>query len=340
MEVKEQSVAQSVVEVGDLSLVGEARRTAVRLAEQMGMGEGERGSIAIAVSEMASNLVKHAMGGRILCEQLSGNGTRGLRVLAIDKGPGIRNISAALADGHSTAGTGGNGLGAIQRLATVFDIYSLPRQGTGVLAEFWPNRKAPSGNPFWVGGVSTALRGEAVCGDAWLFKTTRDTAWLMVADGLGHGVYAAEAAREANRILAQAESGSPASIMRDCHDALRKTRGAAAAIAMFEREKSKLCFAGLGNISAVLVNRQGCRRLASYNGTLGHQMSRLQEFTFPWADDSTLVMHSDGLATRWNLDDYPGILNKHPSLIAAVLYRDFSRELDDVTVLVTKNSEQ
>jgi hypothetical protein len=49
-----------------------------------------------------------------------------------------------------------------------------------------------------------------------------------------------------------------------------------------------------------------------------------------------LVMHSDGLATHWNLDQYPGLVGRRPSLIAGVLYRDFARGRDDVTVVVAK----
>jgi hypothetical protein len=65
-------------------------------------------------------------------------------------------------------------------------------------------------------------------------------------------------------------------------------------------------------------------------------MERLQEFTYPWNPESIFVMHSDGLISRWDLERYPGIWNKPPSVIAALLHRDFSRGRDDVTVLVAK----
>jgi len=338
MEVSEQSAAQWILEISDSSQPGEARRAAVLFAEQLGMSETDRGAVAIAVTELATNILKHAKRGYMFGGRLSVEGTVGMRVLAIDRGPGIRNIASALEDGYSTTGTAGNGLGAVRRLSTSFDIYSAPGRGTCVLADFWPGKKTPKNGPMQIGALSIALQGESVCGDSWLFKTSRSTEWLMVADGLGHGVYAAEAAREAERVLVESESASPASIMRDCHDALKKTRGAAVAIATIDHDKGTISFSGLGNISAILANGAHTRGLASHNGTVGHQMLRVQEFTFPWGKDSTLIMHSDGLATRWNLADYPGILNKHPSLIAAVLYRDFCRERDDVTVLVARNS--
>jgi hypothetical protein len=68
-------------------------------------------------------------------------------------------------------------------------------------------------------------------------------------------------------------------------------------------------------------------------------MRRIQEFTFPWNQDSALIMYSDGLTSRWDLDRYPGIISKHPSIVAGALYRDFERERDDVTVMVAKGFE-
>ena len=152
-------------------------------------------------------------------------------------------------------------------------------------------------------------------------------------------MFAADAALEAKRIFAETDSTSPSGMLRDCHDALKKTRGAAAAIAEINKEKRVLTFAGLGNISATLITGQGRRGLASHNGTLGHHMHKIQEFALPWNEDSVLIMYSDGLISRWDLDTYPGIISKHPSIVAAALYRDFDRERDDVTVLVAKNSE-
>lgn len=331
--------SQFVVDVSDPSHVGEARRAAVRSAQAMGMSENEGGGVAIAVTELGTNLLKHATTGRMVFESV-GNGTRGLRILSIDKGPGIANIMTALEDGYSTSGTSGNGLGAVKRLATRFDIYSRRDGGTCVLAEFWPKQKLPTAVlPLYFGVISLPLRGEEMCGDGWATRTTADFTYLMVVDGLGHGNFAAEAAREAERVFAETDSTSPAAILRDCHDALKKTRGAAAAIAAISKQKRILTFAGLGNISATLVSQQGRRGIASHNGTLGHQLHKIQEFALPWNGDSVLIMYSDGLISRWDLDHYPGLIGRHPSIVAAALYRDFDRERDDVTVLVAKNLE-
>jgi hypothetical protein len=160
----------------------------------------------------------------------------------------------------------------------------------------------------------------------------------MVVDGLGHGVLAAEAARQAERTLAAATRDSLLDIIHDTHLALRKTRGAAFALAKIDPQKGLLSFAGVGNIAASIVGPGSSRSMASHNGILGQQMERVQEFTAPWSRNNVLVMHSDGLAGRWDLERYPGIQNRHPSLIGAVLHRDFCRGRDDVTVLVAKTA--
>ena len=338
MEIGIQSGRQVVCEVAEATDAAAARRAVVHYAEQIGMAESDRSNVAISVTEMATNVIKHASRGKIMADPIQKNGSPGLRILAFDKGPGISNVAAALEDGRSTAGTAGNGLGAIRRLATHFDIYSYPAKGTCVLAEFFSHDRAPRNeNHAEIGVVSVPYPGETVSGDGWSSKTVPGGLLLMLADGLGHGFYAAEAAREVERLVKETASTSPAAILQDVHDALRKTRGAAVAIAAIDRESRRLCFAGVGNISATLLTRQNSRGMASHNGTAGHEIRKLQEFVFPWDPENLLVMHSDGLSGRWDLADYPGIWNKSASIIAAVLYRDFARGRDDATVLVTKS---
>jgi anti-sigma regulatory factor (Ser/Thr protein kinase) len=339
MEISVAPARQFLKEIVDPSQAGDARRVAVELAASIGMNETDCGKVAIAVTEVATNLIKHAQHGKILCEPVHHNGTLGLRVLSLDKGPGIQNISAALEDGYSTYGSSGNGLGAVRRLSTVFDLYSLPKVGTCIVAEFWPDKKRNASQSFSVGVVSQAMRGEPVCGDGWGTRSGADHSFFMVVDGLGHGTFAAEAAREAERVLVHSSSSSASSILRDCHDALKKTRGAAGAVAQISRDKGILTYAGVGNICAIVIDGEGRRGMASHNGTLGHQIHKIQEFTVPWNQASVLIMHSDGLGTKWDVNQYPGLAQKHPSIIAAMLYRDFQREKDDVTVMVAKNGD-
>ena len=328
-----------IIRVTDPTHASEARRHAAAYAEDANLGERERGSLAIVVTEMATNLVKHAGSGIIVVDAVGHNGSAGVRGLGLDKGPGIRDLSVALRDGYSTVGTGGNGLGAIKRLSNAFDIHTSPGIGTAVLAEFWPNnaRSTSRSSPIEVGVVSVPIKGEDCCGDGWGARKAGESVLLMVVDGLGHGILASEAAREAERVFAVSRTDSPTPILQDSHDALKKTRGAAMAIASLHLEKQLVSFAGVGNIGGYIVRPGATRGMASHNGTIGHYLDRVQEFTFPWDADSILVMHSDGLKSGWDLKPYAGIWSKHPGLIAGMLYRDYARDRDDVTILVAKN---
>jgi hypothetical protein len=122
-----------------------------------------------------------------------------------------------------------------------------------------------------------------------------------------------------------------------CHGALARTRGGAVAIAKVFASAERGTFAGVGNIVCRVEASSANRHLVSHNGTVGHTMRKVQEFAFPWPRGALLVMHSDGLVTHWNFDNYPGLTARHPALIAAVLYRDYDRGRDDVSVVVLRN---
>ena len=326
-----------LIKVGDASHAGEARREAIACAEEIQLDESEQGALAIVVTEMVTNLVKHSRDGSIIISKVGSNGNQAVRVLALDKGPGIRNLSAALEDGHSTAGTRGTGLGAIRRLSHNFDIFSA-ESGTIIVSEFWRSGKQPKDDAVWRSAtVTLPFPGEKIIGDGWLARKFANCTIFMVVDGLGHGPFAAEAAREAERVVSQITDARPAVILQDCHDSLKKTRGAAMGCAVVDWEQRLLHYAGVGNVVAAIVSPETSRSLPSNNGTLGHHLSKLQEFSYPWNLNNILILTSDGVNTRWRLNDYPGIWNKQPALIAGVLYRDFVRGRDDATVLVAKN---
>ena len=140
---------------------------------------------------------------------------------------------------------------------------------------------------------------------------------LFLADGLGHGSGAAEASREATRIFHQHAAEEPVAILRFVHDALRSTRGAAAAIADIDCEGGTVTFAGVGNIAGTVLADGARRNMVSHNGTLGHAARTVSEFTYPWISTALVVLNSDGLLSHWSLDGYPGIGSRDASLIAA-----------------------
>ncbi|OUL26750.1 ATP-binding SpoIIE family protein phosphatase [Nostoc sp. 106C] len=329
-----ESVAITITES---SQTGEARRVAMALATRLGFAETERGKVGIVVTEVANNLVQHAHGGVMLLRSLKHHLAVGIEVLSLDKGPGMVDVDECLQDGFSTSGTSGNGMGAIRRLSNLLEIYSIPNQGTALLAHLWsnPTLHAPE-KTLEIGVICLPKRGEDVSGDAWACQVEHHRSLLLVADGLGHGTEAASAASQAVRIFQDHHHRSPGAILEAAHAALRSTRGAVLAIAEIDFEQESVRFAGIGNIAASIFSFPKHHNLLSHNGTVGHEIRKIQEFSYPWYPNGLLIMHSDGLGAKWQLDRYPGLSQKHSSLIAGVLYRDFNRERDDVTVLVAK----
>lgn len=226
------------------------------------------------------------------------------------------------------------------RLAGEFDIHSLPGKGTAVLARVWSRRGKTEKDPdLDVGVVSLPKVGEQVCGDAWQCQLLAGRSLCLVADGLGHGSKAAEAAYGAIKMFVEQRSKGPAEIIERTHEALRSTRGAAVAVAQVDHPDNLVRFCGVGNIAAAIVTDESSRQLVSLNGTVGLEARKICEFSYPWNRESTLIMHSDGLMSRWDLKLYPTLAQRHPSLIAGVLYRDYNRGRDDITVLVAKAAE-
>jgi anti-sigma regulatory factor (Ser/Thr protein kinase) len=316
--------------VHDASGVGAARRAAVTLAGRIGCSESEGGKVALVATELATNLVRHGGGGELLLRPLAA--TTGIEMVAIDRGPGMASVEEALRDGYSTGGSRGAGLGAVRRIADRYDIFSAPGAGTAVLARLCLDGPPRPMSPL-VAGVSVPKSGETVCGDAWAWAATGDRWSLFVVDGLGHGPAAAEAASEAVRIYRDYPSAAPAEVLAAAHAALRPTRGAAIGLAEVRSSRGELTFTGVGNIGGAVLAGGTIQSLVSRPGIVGHECRKIQTFSYPWSEVSVLVLYSDGLQTRWTLDRYPSLASRDPALVAAVLYRDFARGRDDVTVV-------
>jgi anti-sigma regulatory factor (Ser/Thr protein kinase) len=309
------------------SQIGEARRDAQRLAIAYGLDATQTGRVAIAATELATNLCRHGGGGELLLQPVKSGDVETIELLAIDRGRGMSNVERCLNDGYSTGGTAGTGLGAVRRLSADFDIHSVPGEGTVVMSRVGTH----PGSRF--GAVSIPMKGETECGDSWALAEDQDSRCLMLVDGLGHGSFAATAAERAQESFAASVTETPHSMLERAHRALASTRGAAAAIARIT-QRSKLSYAGVGNITGYVVGADRSQGLVSYNGTLGVALLRLRQFEYEWPNDSLLVMHSDGLSARWDLRKNPMLRGKHPAVIAGVLYRDHARPRDDATVVV------
>ncbi len=346
------------VTISEETHIAAARRAAAEYVRRLRLSEELMARAELVVVELATNVLRHAGRGRVLLTPLPSG--CGLRLLAVDSGPGLGDVARALSDGYSTAGTPGLGLGAVRRLVTGMDVYSrrAATGGGGAVVEA-TLREMPSAAPGAVEAeawlredmatavVSVPLEGESVNGDSWALyppvKSARDRTVYLMVDGLGHGPFAAEAAGAAVRVANVQFEADPrvklSTVLERMQMPLHGTRGAAVmlvSVTTAGREVTMLgC--GIGNISVTVVTPEGeSRSMVSHNGTVGHRMPRVQEFPYAAPSGSLLCMHSDGISTRWKMGSYPGLAQRSPAVVAGVLLRDAARERDDATMLVSR----
>jgi anti-sigma regulatory factor (Ser/Thr protein kinase) len=315
------------------SAVAGCRRAAATLADRLGFPAMRTDQLALAVTEAASNLHRHAREGLLLLRIGRDAVRSGVELVTIDAGPGVPDLPAVLRDGHSTAGSLGIGLGAIRRLADTSDMYSAPGHGTALAARFW----APPAPADAVGcaGLNRAISGETECGD--IYAADRSDGGVLtgvLCDGLGHGPLAAAAARVAIAAVQEDPAAEPAALLERAHRQMARTRGGALAIVRIDG--SSVAFAGLGNIAGWIVTGDLRTGLVSVPGIAGHQARSVRQFSYPLPPGAAVVLHSDGLTSRWDIRALPGLVTRDPLVIAAMLLGEAAVRRDDAGVLVLK----
>jgi anti-sigma regulatory factor (Ser/Thr protein kinase) len=319
------------IRVDDTSAIGACRNAAAAMAAGLGFPAAHADQLAVAVTEAASNLHKHARDGVMLVRVGLAAPVAGIEMIALDAGPGLRDVSAAMRDGHSTAGTLGIGLGAIRRMADTCDVYSATSRSTVVVARFWPQ---PQPVQATCAGLTRPITGETACGDAFAAVQAGNALTGVLCDGLGHGPRAAEAADEAVRAVLEAPDREPGALVRLVHERLSGTRGGA--VAVVQVTGSAVRFAGLGNVAAWIIAKGGRSGLVSVPGIAGHQARSIRTFDYQLPAGAAIVLHSDGLTSRWDIQALPGLESRDPLVIAAVLLAEAGVHRDDAGILVLK----
>jgi len=326
---------QIVFPILHASDVAAARRAGQKLADTLGFAEVQAGRLAIVITEAGTNILKHAGEGTLyIMRAQSGVDAPGIDVLAVDSGPGIRDLQTSLRDGVSTAGTAGTGLGALRRQADEFDVWTARDQGSVFFMRLWSSPAPPEPCGIEVGALYVPLAGEDESGDGWAVSCNRDGATLLGVDGLGHGPEAHKAAAAAIAALERRASATPSETLQAAHEALRITRGAALSVARIDYAANQLRFAGIGNVNGIVYDGDTRRALVSHNGIVGNNMRKVQEFSVDCPPGALVILHSDGIQTQWDLKAYPGLLARTPAIVAGILMRDFIRRRDDAMVLV------
>jgi len=302
------------------------------------------GEIDIIVSELTSNLVKHAGSGELLYRIFNHQETEStFEILCMDKGPGIADLNRMKKDGNSTTNTLGQGLGAIERLSNYSQVYSMPGWGTILLARI-TTRKAESiirknGREIGISALCVNKPNETVCGDGYRIRKMSTGVQVFFGDGLGHGPQAKEAVDRAGDFFLDCDETEPVAILRKIHETVRRTRGLVATIVTIDNQRNEWTICGVGNIITRMYSGMQYRNYPGYNGTVGLNIpNTMKSTTYPIEARQHLVMCSDGLLTRWDLNRYPSVFKYDNVILAAALYRDYSRRTDDASVLIAKVS--
>ena len=317
--------------VEDPSAAAACRAAALMLARRLDFPAARADQLALAVTEAATNLHKHASQGSMLLRIARGDGRPGIEMVTIDAGPGLRDTGAALRDGHSTSGSLGIGLGAISRLADFSDLYSVPGHGTALVARFWPS---PRAGRVAYAGLVRPITGETECGDIFGAAETEGGLIGVLCDGLGHGPLAASAALEAVSAVMEDPAAEPAMLVERAHRRMGHTRGGA--IGVVRTDGPAVRFAGLGNIAATILAGSSRKGMLSVPGIAGHQARTIRQFDYTAENGAAIILHSDGISGRWEAGALPGLYARDPLVIAAVLLAEAGTRRDDAGVLVLR----
>ncbi|HEY0742017.1 MAG TPA: ATP-binding SpoIIE family protein phosphatase [Chryseosolibacter sp.] len=328
--------------IEDRSYISYLKREIHKEVSLGSFSEQRAGEIDIIVSEICSNTVKYATSGEVLYRTCHQGQHSTFEIIALDKGPGIPDISRMMRDGVSTGSTLGQGLGAIERLSDVFNIYSIPQWGTIVYSKVTTNKTTfvrKENLDLDVRGLMVAKPREVECGDLYRVKRTQTDVRVFLGDGLGHGKHAQEAVERAADFFFESDDTNPVDILRQMHEKVRRTRGLVGTIGIFDRRLNQWRICGVGNIVTRLYQGITYKNYMSYNGTIGLNIpTSMNVSVIPAERNQYLIMCSDGIRSRWDVTRFPSILKYDNMILASAVYKDFNRGTDDSSVLISKVS--
>lgn len=338
-----EAVTRESIEVFGSSDVLAARNVARTLAAAIGFDETAREEVALAVSELASNLLKHAGGGQLTLTPLAQGGRAGIQIETVDSGGGIADVDQALADGFSTAGSLGYGLGTVNRLMDELDItsYQGPGSGTGIVCRRWLREQPGSATacPLAFGAATRPHPHMAENGDAFVIKQWAESALVGVVDGLGHGQFACRAAQAARQYVETHYDQPLEVIFRGVERACRATRGVVMALTRFDWGRSRLLFASVGNVEARAWGNSEPMNFIVRRGIIGSNAPLPVVTEYCWDSRGVVVLHSDGVRTHWRWADFPDLATASATVVAQQLLRALAKDDDDATVVVVKQRD-
>jgi anti-sigma regulatory factor (Ser/Thr protein kinase)/serine/threonine protein phosphatase PrpC len=321
-----------------------ARRAAKAMALAIGFDAKASEEITLVISELASNLVKHAQGGQLILTPAKDSGRVGIQIESRDRGPGIADVEQAIKDGFSTADSLGYGLGTVNRLMDQFDIMSQrgPGAGTAIVCTRWLRVDKPSLSPcpLEFGAATRAYPTMTVNGDAFVIKRWHASALVSVIDGLGHGQYAHRAAQAAKGYIETHFDQPLDAIFRGVGRTCRATRGVVMALVRFDYGGGdiRFSFASVGNIETRVFGGANRQQFIVPRGIVGGNAPLPRMTDHRWHPGSIMVLHSDGVSGRWGLADFPDLARESATTMAQRLLRALAKDNDDATIVLVRDT--
>jgi len=352
MEIRREQIL--MLDIDSEADIGICRRKSVTIAGKLGFDDVKVGEVAILVSELVTNVLKHGGGkGRIMiCRLDTEENHKAIEIICCDYGKGIHDLKNAMQDGFTDKQTLGIGLGTIRRFSDVFetnfDINSATNSiEISTLRNFshclrvlkWVPEKHWLGTnrSLSIGASTRSIPGETLNGDCYLISHLSSTKTIVaVIDGLGHGKEAHLASSIIKEQLLLKSNLALDELIKYTHQAARGTRGAVIGIVLIDIDNSKLYFAGIGNIEGFILSPTGKRSLISFGGILGHNIRTPHILDFSFNTGDTLCIFSDGITTRWNTNDIDW--TEHSQKTADYILNNYSRINDDATVLIVNHT--
>jgi anti-sigma regulatory factor (Ser/Thr protein kinase) len=326
-------------EISNKSYVAFVKREIHKSATAAEFSPARVGIVDLVVSELASNIVKHAGNGELLYRFSNENGTPIFEIIGLDNGPGIRDVAHAMKDGVTTTNTLGQGLGALNRLSSRFYVYSIPKWGTVCYSKIYSDPQVTVTEPSGVKvrALNVSKPGQTESGDGFEITFSPGHTNIFVGDGLGHGRDARLALQAALTNFRLCTGDDPASTLKYIHGLVKKTRGLVGTAVSIDHRLNKWRICGIGNVATRICEGLVSRTYLSYNGIIGLRIPGVcKNHESDFRGHQCLVMATDGINTRWTLSQFPSIMRYDPIMLAAVIYKECSRRNDDVSILVAK----
>jgi hypothetical protein len=182
------------------------------------------------------------------------------------------------------------------------------------------------------GVICRPMKGETVCGDSHLIKRGKHIAVFALADGLGHGRQANEASKTATSYIESNHEMDLALMVEECHNLMRKTRGAVIGISRINLVRESLEFVGIGNVGFKSVSKNRIVPI-SMNGILGYNVRKIKKFEYRVSEGDIFALFSDGVSYKFDLGEY---VRYEPQRAAELILEDWGKKNDDASILVAK----